>query len=110
MATYKLKTKETKCSAFTNDANLLHEKIQKNLQRKKVTRIGEFSKVAEVQISMQNQLYFYILSVCNWTDETLENYYFNIIRSDEIPGYKPTRATTSVSCNYKILMKENEDL
>lgn len=35
VATYKLKTKETKCSAFTNDANLLHEKIQKKSTKEK---------------------------------------------------------------------------
>ena len=59
---------------------------------KKVIRTGEFSKVARFKISIQNQLYFYILSVNNWTWKLWNIIIYNIIGSDEIPGYKSDKS------------------
>lgn len=65
------------------------ERIHKG---KKVIRLGEFSKAARFKISIQNQLHFYILSVNNWTWKLWKIIIYNIIRSDEIPGYKSDKS------------------
>ena len=77
---------------------------------KKVIRTGEFSKVARSRSEYKiNRISTY----CQWTTGhgNFGKLSFTIL--SEVMKYLDinlTRATTYLSCNYKILMKENEDL
>lgn len=61
--------KETKVFHSHKSRNYLHEKIQKNLpkKKKKLLKSVNLARSPDPRSVYRNQLYFYILSVNSWT-------------------------------------------